>query len=59
VPFGQVVERGMLRPGEELFSLGSRLKAKVRAEIEADGSTARSNQEHACPRDNLGTPAPP
>ena len=24
VPFGQVVERGMLRPGEELFSIGNR-----------------------------------
>ena len=32
VPFGQVVERGMLRPGEELFSLGNRFKAKVRAD---------------------------
>ena len=32
VPFGQVVERGMLRPGEELFSIGSRFKAKVRAD---------------------------
>ena len=32
VPFGQVVERGMLRPGEELYSLGSRYKAKVRAD---------------------------
>ena len=32
VPFGQVVERGMLRPGEELFSLGNRYKAKVRAD---------------------------
>src|SRR5690606_13306992 len=32
VPFGQVVERGMLRPGEELFSIGSRHKAKVRAD---------------------------
>jgi modification methylase len=32
VPFGQVVERGMLRPGEELFSLGNRHKAKVRAD---------------------------
>ncbi len=36
VPFGQVVERGMLRPGEELYSLGNRHKAKVRA----DGSLA-------------------
>jgi modification methylase len=32
VPFGQLVERGMLRPGEELFSIGSRHKAKVRAD---------------------------
>ncbi len=30
VPFGQVVERGMLRPGEELFSIGARHVAKVR-----------------------------
>jgi modification methylase len=32
VPFGQLVERGMLRPGEELWSLGGRHKAKVRAD---------------------------
>ena len=32
VPFGQVVERGMLRPGEELYSAGNRYKAKVRAD---------------------------
>lgn len=32
VPFGQVVERGMLRPGEELFSIGGRFKVKVRAD---------------------------
>ncbi|HRV63243.1 MAG: site-specific DNA-methyltransferase [Rhodobacteraceae bacterium] len=31
VPFGQVVERGMLRPGEELFSPRGRI-AKVRAD---------------------------
>jgi modification methylase len=30
VPFGQVVERGMLRAGEELFSIGARHVAKVR-----------------------------
>ena len=30
VPFGQVVERGMLRPGEELYSIGNRHIAKVR-----------------------------
>lgn len=32
VPFGQLVERGMLRPGEELMSLNGRHKAKVRAD---------------------------
>ena len=32
VPFGQLVERGMLRPGEELYSMNKRHKAKVRAD---------------------------
>ena len=32
VPFGQLVERGMLRPGEELYSMNRRHKAKVRAD---------------------------
>jgi modification methylase len=32
VPFGQLVERGMLRPGEELWSINGRHKAKVRAD---------------------------
>jgi modification methylase len=32
VPFGQLIERGMLRPGEELFSMNNRYKAKVRAD---------------------------
>ncbi|MGR3455465.1 DNA methyltransferase [Pseudooceanicola sp.] len=32
VPFGQLVERGMLRPGEELYSMNGRHKAKVRAD---------------------------
>mgnify|MGYP002778617863 FL=1 len=32
VPFGQVVERGMLSPGEMLWSLGGRFSAKVRAD---------------------------
>tara|TARA_E500000305_G_scaffold111859_1_gene128386 strand:- start:8758 stop:9870 length:1113 start_codon:yes stop_codon:yes gene_type:complete len=32
VPFGQLVERGMLRPGEELYSMNGRKKAKVRAD---------------------------
>ena len=32
VPFGQLVERGMLRPGEQLYSMNGRHKAKVRAD---------------------------
>ncbi|MDR9395608.1 site-specific DNA-methyltransferase [Roseovarius sp. SYSU LYC5161] len=32
VPFGQLIERGMLRPGEELYSMNDRHKAKVRAD---------------------------
>ena len=32
VAFGQLVERGMLRPGEDLWSLNGRHKAKVRAD---------------------------
>ncbi len=32
VPFGNLVERGMLRPGEELYSLNGRYRAKVRAD---------------------------
>ncbi|MDO6483811.1 site-specific DNA-methyltransferase [Shimia thalassica] len=32
VPFGQLVERGMLRPGESLYSNNGRHKAKVRAD---------------------------
>lgn len=32
VPFGQLVERGMLQPGEELYSLNKRHKVKVRAD---------------------------
>src|SRR5690554_4127230 len=32
VPFGQLVERGMLRPGEQLYSMNQRHKAKVRAD---------------------------
>ena len=32
VPFGQLVERGMLRPGEELYSVNDRHTAKVRAD---------------------------
>ena len=32
VPFGQVVERGLLRPGAELWSVNGRFKARVRAD---------------------------
>ncbi|MEI4195804.1 site-specific DNA-methyltransferase [Roseovarius sp. E0-M6] len=32
VPFGQLIERGMLRPGENLYSMNNRFKAKVRAD---------------------------
>jgi modification methylase len=32
VPFGQLVERGMLRPGEMLHSLNGRHSAKIRAD---------------------------
>lgn len=32
VPFGQLVERGMLRPGESLYSMNNRHIAKVRAD---------------------------
>ena len=43
VPFGQVIERGMLRPGEELFSLGSRHKAKVRADGSLIGNDVKGS----------------
>ena len=32
VPFGQLVERGMLNPGEDLWSLNGRHKAKIRVD---------------------------
>ena len=32
VPFGQLLERGMLRPGEELYSMNNRHRAKLRAD---------------------------
>ncbi|WP_062762196.1 site-specific DNA-methyltransferase [Falsirhodobacter sp. alg1] len=32
VPFGTLVERGMLRPGENLYSIGNRHSAKIRAD---------------------------
>ena len=38
VPFGQLVERGMLRPGEELWSMNGRHKVRVRADGTLIGS---------------------
>ena len=38
VPFGQIIERGMLSPGEQLWSLNGRHKAKVRADGTLIGS---------------------
>ncbi len=43
VPFGQVVERGMLRPGEELYSLDSLHKAKVRADGSLVGNDVKGS----------------
>ncbi len=43
VPFGQLVERGMLRPGEELYSMNGRHKAKVRADGSLIGADARGS----------------
>lgn len=51
VPFGQVVERGMLRPGEELWSMNGRHKAKVRADgslIAADAKGSIHQVGAAC-----------
>jgi len=43
VPFGQLVERGMLRPGEELYSLNGRHKAKVRADGSLIGADSKGS----------------
>lgn len=43
VPFGQVVERGMLRPGEELYSLDNRHKVKVRADGSLIGNDVKGS----------------
>ncbi|SEO24861.1 modification methylase [Paracoccus alcaliphilus] len=43
VPFGQVVERGMLRPGEELYSIGNRFTAKVRADGSLVGNDVKGS----------------
>jgi len=46
IPFGQVVERGMLRPGMVLSSADGRRKAKLRADatLSADGTTGSIHQ---------------
>ena len=50
VPFGQLVERGMLRPGEELYSMNKRHKAKVRADGTLIGDDIKgSNPSGRCP----------
>jgi modification methylase len=46
VPFGQLVERGMLRPGEELYSLNGRYTAKVRADGTLVGSKDNKGSIH-------------
>ena len=38
-----VIERGMLRPGEELFSIGNRHKAKVRADGSLIGNDVKGS----------------
>ena len=43
VPFGQVVERGMLRPGEELVSVNTRHTARVRADGSLIGRDVRGS----------------
>jgi modification methylase len=43
VPFGQLVERGMLRPGENLYSMNNRHKAKVRADGTLIGSDVKGS----------------
>ncbi|MDF1726296.1 MAG: site-specific DNA-methyltransferase [Sulfitobacter sp.] len=43
VPFGQLVERGMLRPGEELVSLNGRHRAKVRADGTLIGADSKGS----------------
>ncbi|MEL6204407.1 MAG: site-specific DNA-methyltransferase [Pseudomonadota bacterium] len=48
VPFGQLVERGLLRPGETLTSPGGKRAARVRADgtLVADGARATQGSIH-------------
>ena len=43
VPCGQVVDRGMLRPGEELYSLDNRHKVKVGADVSLSGNDVKGS----------------
>ena len=43
IPFGQVIERGMLRPGEEIYSMNNRHKAKVRADGSLIGNDVKGS----------------
>ncbi|WP_101068398.1 site-specific DNA-methyltransferase [Roseovarius salinarum] len=43
VPFGQLIERGLLRPGEELLSMNGRHRAKVRADGTLVGADVRGS----------------
>ncbi|MFD1880265.1 site-specific DNA-methyltransferase [Paracoccus pacificus] len=43
IPFGQLVERGMLRPGEELYSIGNRYTARVRADGSLIGNDVKGS----------------
>ena len=43
IPFGQLIERGMLLPGEELLSMNGRHTAKVRADGTLVGGGARGS----------------
>ncbi len=43
IPFGQVVERGMLRAGEELWSINARHKARVRADGSLIGNDVKGS----------------
>ncbi|MEL6476987.1 MAG: site-specific DNA-methyltransferase [Pseudomonadota bacterium] len=46
IPFGQVVEQGLLQPGETLTSIGARHSARIRADgtLVADGITGSIHQ---------------
>ncbi len=57
VPFGQLVERGMLLPGEELYSMNMRHKAKVRADGTLVGGPDVSGSIHQVGAQLEGAPS--